>query len=36
MIGRLLYEFPRPLAVRDIQGFMTKIHGCLLCSADIF
>jgi hypothetical protein len=35
MIGRLLREFPRPLAVRNIHRFMKKIHGCLLCSADI-
>jgi hypothetical protein len=35
MIGRLFHEFPRPLAVRDIHRFMTKIHGCLLCSAGI-
>jgi hypothetical protein len=35
VIGGLLHEFPRPLAVRDIHLFMTKIHGRLLCSADI-
>jgi hypothetical protein len=35
MNGRLLREFPRPPAVRDIHCFTAKFHGRLLRSADI-